>query len=386
MSYSSRRGRCALVLLCLPLVGAGCGDDKVTKQPPTGNRPPTIRRVGHMGARVLTHQPVTVYATVQDLDGDPLNFLWSASDGGFPLGRRAPSVTWVSPDDPGSESLRIRAWDYEDTSTALLEIAVQTVGAPDSLRATAGASIADLFWRASPDEGIEGWLGYEIYRATRSFDTVPAESLDAYRITPEPLAATSYRVAGLLRGVIYRFRVGAVRGWDERVERSPLAPQAEAAPRPEWTRQVQELLNPIGVQGIDLSRGEVRRIDPADASSMAAFDLYFGTSDPLDGPGPPETPAGPRLKSVSLLAARNPAWAPRLVLLKRLGTSWEIPPVTDDGWSEEVDLVPGAVYAVKTPEGNYAKILVATLVGEVSPYRQLSLHWAYQTIPGYRAL
>jgi len=247
----------------------------------------------------------------------------------------------------------------------------------------AGASIIDLRWKASQDDGAEGWRGYEVYQSTRSFAGIPAESLDAYRITPEPQLSNSFRAAGLVRGHIYWFRVGSVRGWEGRTERSPLTAEADAAPRPEWNKQVQEIGNPSGVQGIDLSSGEVRRLDPADASALAAFDLYFGTTDPFDGPGPPGSLAGPRLKSVSELANRNPAWAARVVQIKYLGTNWEVPAIVDDGWSREVDLFEGAVYAVKTPEGNYAKILVSSLTGEVSPYRQLSLKWAYQTVRGY---
>lgn len=366
----------------LLLAGLGCGDDPVTRQPDSGNRPPVIRAITVSGARVLTRRPVTVIAAAIDPDNDFVNYRWRATRGSFPLGSRAASVTWATPDTPGPDTLYLEVWDFDDTTRASRGVSVVTVAPPGALSAVAGTSIVDLQWQPSPDDGAPGWLGYEIYRSPRPFDQVPAESLDVL-LVGGPETGQQYRAAGLTRGVQYWFAIRSLRGWEDRSEKSALSASAEAIPRPEWNKQIQEIRHPLGGQAFDLSTGSVVPLDPSDPSGRFSRDLYFGTSDPLDLGGEGGLAAGPRLKSVSALANRDPLWAQRRVLVKRIGTSWQTGPITDDGWSEEVDLELGAVYAIKTPEGNYAKLLVADLQGAISPYRQLTVKWAYQLVPGY---
>jgi hypothetical protein len=328
--------------------------------------------------------PVDAAASARDSDDQILRYFWSATRGSFPLGSHWSSVSWFSPDDPGLDSLTVHVTDSHDTVSASVAIVVQSVAAPTVLIASAGTSIADLRWTASPDDGSDAWQGYEIFAATRSFERIPPDSVSAYRIAG-PITESSFRASGLMRGTIYYFRVGALRAWEGREERSSLTPEIDLAPRAEWTKQLQEVQNPAGGLAIDLSSGEVRPLDPADVSGNAVFarDLYFGTSDPLDGPGPASAPATPRIKSVSLLANRNAEWARHRVWLKRLGSDWSVSTVSDDGWGEQADLEHGAVYAVKTPEGNFSKLLVADLPVAISPYRQLTMKWAFQSIPGY---
>ena len=380
-----RPGRRKWLLPALARGALGCGQDPVSKEPDPGNRPPVVRSIVVSGSRVLTHRLVTVTASAVDPDNDLINYRWSATRGAFPQGSRASSVAWSTPDEPGVDSLFVQVWDLADTVRAARAVTVVTVAAPGAMSAVAGTSIVDLEWQSSADDGVSGWLGYEIFRSTRSFDLVPPDSLPALRIAG-PQTGLRYRAAGLTRGVRYWFAVRSMRGWDTTEERSTLSRPIDAVPRPEWNKQIQEIRNPLGGQAFDLSTGDVRPLDPSDPSGRFSRDLYFGTSDPFDLGGDHGLEATPRLKSVSALANRDPLWSERRFLLKKLGEQWLIGPITDEGWSEEVDLELGAVYAIKTPEGNYAKLLVADLQGSVSPYRQLSVKWAYQTVPNYPRL
>jgi hypothetical protein len=378
----SRRG---LLLVFPAILLAGCGGGDSTKPPETPNSL-QLRSIRVFTPRVLTHMPAEVVVSVRAPAGAVLWYSWSATRGTFPTGAGAASVAWMSPDDPGLDTLTVRVTDRHDSMTASVSVNVATVAPPSGVTVLAGGSIADLGWTPSPDEPLPAWAGYEVYSSTRSLENVPTDSLPAYRIAG-PVTGNSFRASGLRSGRIYYYRVGALRAWavqeEQREERSPLTPQLDMAPRPEWTQQLREVRNPAGGLAIDLSAGEARPLDPADASGVYARDLYFGTSDPLDGPGPAATPATPRLKSIALLANRDPGWARQHVFIKRLGSDWNVSTVSDNGWAEEVDLEQDAVYAVKTPEGNFAKLQVADLTGLVSPYRQLAVRWAYQTIPGY---
>lgn len=379
----------AAALLVLGLMLAGCGgDDGPGTQPPT-NALPQITSVTATPRRTLTHMQVRAIAVARDADHVLLRYSWSATRGGFPLSMAQSSVSWLSPDEPGLDSLTVYVTDMHDTVSASVPVLVESVEPPSSLVAAIGTSIADLRWTVSSDEAPDStWQGYEVFAATRSLGSIPRDSLSAYRIAG-PVTTSSYRASGLSRGTIYHFGVGSLRAWgppdNRREERSPLAPEIDIAPRAEWTKQLQEVRNPAGGLALDLSAGEVRALNPADVSGNGVYarDLYFGTSDSLDGPGPAGNPAKPRIKSVSLLANRNAEWARHRVRVKRLGSDWTVSTVSDDGWGEEADLELGAVYAVKTSEGNYAKLLVADLPTAVSPYRQLTVKWAYQSIPGY---
>lgn len=379
-SHAVRR---SLLYVVSALLFVGCGGDKGSGKPkPPANSPPKIVSIAVFMPRVMTHMHVDAAVTARDADNAELHYFWTANRGSFPSDTTFSSVSWFSPDDPGLDSLTVHVTDLHDTVSASVPIVVHAVDPPSAFAAAAGTSIADLRWTASRDDGGDLWQGYEVYAAARSFESIPPDSVSTYRIAG-PIADASYRAFGLTRGKIYYFRVAALRSWEGHEERSPLTPEIDLAPRPEWTKQLQEIRNPAGGGSLDLSAGEVRSLDPTDATGLFAYDLYFGTSDPLDDPGPAANPATPRLKSVSLLANRNADWARNRVRIKRLGSDWGVTSVSDDGWSEEVELESGAVYAVRTPEGCYAKLLVADLSTTVSPYRQLTVKWAYQSIPGY---
>lgn len=242
-----------------------------------------------------------------------------------------------------------------------------------------GSVDVTLRWPASPDEGIEGWQGYELYQGLHSLLEVPPESLAAYRVSAQPQTGRDARITGLLRGVRYYFAVRSIRHWSDQEQRSALDRQIDTAPFSYHIARMVELASPSGgAQAIDFSLGGERPLDPADPSGVANRDLYVGSSDTLDGPGTL------CLKSVSLLGNRNAAWEARRVKIKFIGTDWSANGTSDSGWGEKAEMVEGGVYAVLLPEGNYAKVQVVP--GGISgsyPNRIVQLQCAYQPIANY---
>lgn len=209
-----------------------------------------------------------------------------------------------------------------------------------------------------------------------SFADIPPDSLDVLQVATVPDTGHTYRAFRLLLGVRYYYCVRCVRSWDGTTEYSGLSSEVDLAPRPSGNLVLWEEALPTGGTCVSLAKGEVLPLDPSDPSGIADRDLYFGTSDSLDGAGTL------RLKSVSLLANRNPAWAGRRIKLKAIGTNWNVNTTSDTLWTDHATVVVGEVYAILLPEGNYAKVQVTSVVG-VYPRRQIQLQWAYQLIPGY---
>ena len=365
----------------LPLVPAmfllACGGGTNTKKPDFDNRKPEITRIYTSPERVLAHLEVLAIVVAVDRDNDPLTYRWSASRGDFPNGRVLSASVWAVPDDDLPDTLRVVVFDREDSTVGFLVVPKADVRPPGEVRALAGATNIDLTWEPSPDEEMMDWHGYEVFASTQSLVAVPPESLFIYRagIVTEP-ERRGFRVSRLVQGTRYYFRVSARREWPARIQRSSLTDEIEAAPRPEGLALMNEVAAPGGGTVLDLSVGAVRPLSPADPSDIDRMDLYFGTADPMDGPGPLH------LKSVSLLSNRDPGWEGRTIHLQPLGTSWAASEPADGPWLEEVEIVEGGVYAVRLPEGHYGKVQVTSFLG-THPYRQIQLRWAYQSIPDY---
>lgn len=366
------------------LLLASCGDDAQPKKPP-GNRPPVISRVYHDPPRVLRNHRVSAIAVTSDPDNDLLGHIWTADRGVFPAGYGLRVVPWISPQDHGTSTLRVSVSDGEFTVRDSVVIETMDLDPPGGLSFIAGSSVVDLAWERGPDEGVDHWTGYEVFMAQVPISSIPEEDLGRHRVGFVQGAIRQYRRGGLTRGTLYHFAIGSLRGWGawiedgerwEIEERSGPGQEVVLSPRPEWPAHITEFGHPGGSFALNLSAGSVRRLDVHDPSVVAERDLYFGTADPMDGPGPIW------MKSVSLLANRHEGWSERVVRLKLLGNDWSVNTTTDDGWSEQIAVDIGLVYAVLLPEGNFAKIQITSIVG-AHPYRQIQLQWAYQTIPGF---
>jgi hypothetical protein len=288
-------------------------------------------------------------------------------------------VIWQTPTQDGVDTLTVVVSDGEHSVVGNQPVALVGLAPPDSLKFVLGASIADLHWQKSADDGIDLWRGYEVYQATHSLQEAPADSLLRYRVTPAPLqGGQDFRATNLVRGVRYYFRVAGVRSWDTGSQRSPFSGEVDLSPRPTALNDLNEIVQAEhSGWALDLSGLVVRAFDPSDTSRMRNLDLYLGTSDPEDGPG------ALTLKSVSKLQYVHPGWANRRVRIKPAGTDWNINTTTDDGWQEEALLQEEVVYVVRLPEGNYAKLHVTRLYPGSWPRRLVVIQWAYQLIPDY---
>ena len=343
------------------------------------NDPPVIRGIILSPTRV--HAAEEIRVRVEAVDGDPgtdLRYRWEVTRGSFPLGRTIPGVQWNTALERGFDTLTVRVTDLEDTVYASHVVELVLPAAPPSVGTVNFSNLADVRWASSIDEGIQHWRGYLVYAGEEDLRNKSEADLLPFLVTPAPTPATARRILGLEIGTRYFFHTRSVREYEGVVEYGPLSEPADMSPRPEnLIAQVFEMARFSGGHGVDLSAQSRLLLDPNDPSPLPGVDLYVGTSDPLDGPGTL------MLKSVSLLANRNEAWGSREVLIKTLEEEeWEVATTTDDEWSTSVPAVRDHVYAVKTPEGNYAKLRVTDVQGG-HPNRSVRLQIAYQTLPNY---
>ena len=369
----------SLVLLAAALaLTSGCNSGS-TVAFEDENDPPVIRRILMTPERAHAAEQINV--RVEAVDGDPgtdLRYRWEVTRGSFPLGRTIPGVQWNTALERGIDTLTVRVTDLEDTVYASKVVELVLPAEPPSLSTVNFSNLADLRWAESIDDGIQHWKGYLVYAGQEDLRGRSEEELEPFLLDETPTRMTSRRVLGLEIGTRYFFHVRSVREYEGVVERGPLSEPIDMSPRPEnLIAQVFEMARFTGGHGVDLSEQSRLLLDPNDPSPLPDVDLYLGTSDFLDGPGTL------MLKSVSLLSNRNEAWAGREVLIKSLEEAeWDVSTTTDDEWSTSAPAIRDRVYAVKTPEGNYAKIRVTDVQGG-HPNRTVRLQVAYQTLSGY---
>ncbi|MBK8229906.1 MAG: hypothetical protein IPK72_04800 [Candidatus Eisenbacteria bacterium] len=369
------------------LIAAGCGGGDSSSPPPViPNNPPTIERVYTLPARVHAAEEVVALVNARDRDGDRLKFRWEATRGEFPDGNVLAGSTWATPRARGRDTLYVHVSDAVDSVVGKVEVDLVLPAPPDSVSLVNASSLFTLSWQKSRDHGITHWAGYEVFVADRSLVGLSEAELLPYRLYDEPWTAPELttRVSRLrdgrpLRiGTKYYAHVRSLRRWDGLDERSLPSAELDLSPRPDWILAVfPERRHLNGGLALDLSAGRARLLDPGDASGLAERDIYLDGGRE-DGTGPLE------MRSVSLLAGDNPAWGARVCLLKRIAGEPDVSTTSDDGWSTTVAVETGAVYALKTPEGNYAKLSVTSVAG-FAPNRHAHVSWAYQTIPGYRS-
>jgi hypothetical protein len=128
-----------------------------------------------------------------------------------------------------------------------------------------------------------------------------------------------------------------------------------------------------GSWGIHLPDGSVQPLDPAHVDMV---DIYLGTDSPIDQGGLL------RLKSPSLLAYRDPAWSTRTTGIQEIEEGWGEPIAPEDEYLDQVPVAPGRVYAIRTPEGHYAKLHISQIPG-APPERRIWFQWAWQPLQGY---
>jgi hypothetical protein len=357
------------------LVGA-CDKETKPLTPKERNFPPEIREVSVQADRVLASQVVQVNCGAFDRDNDVLGYRWSASGGSFPFGRTSSIARWKTPSIRDTQTLSVIVTDLVDTSYADIEVSLTQVALPGSLGFINGTTLVDLSWEASIDEGVDEWSGYEVYGSTQSLAGLPPESLDPYRLTPSPIERRRFRVLGVEPGEKIYYQIRSRRDYEGIVEISPDGPEIDTAARLRGLAGVPlyEIGSIRGSSGIHMPDGSVR---PLDADQVDEVDLYLGTESPTDEGG------SLRLKSPSLLAYLDPAWAGRQTGIQQIEEGWGDPVAPEDGYVDQVPVGPGRIYAIRTPEGHYAKLHISQVPG-APPERRIWFQWAWQPAVDYR--
>jgi hypothetical protein len=356
---------------CLPV---GCS--KQTKpSPPAENNPPEILSIETLPERVLAAQRIFVSCKARDRDKEFMKFWWDATAGTFPSGNVLSTVTWISPPRLGPQNLRVWVTDFEDTTSGTLPIGVARVLPPDSTWFSNGANLIAVGWKPTTDAVVEHWTGYELYAAHHSLADAPPETLARYLRTPEPLTRLEFRLLSVMPGEKLFIHLRSRRDYEGVTERSDSGPEVDTAARLDGfgTASLYEVSSRRGPKGVHLPGGSVEPLDPGQTGRI---DLYLGTSGATDGPGEL------RIKSPSLLAYRDPAWAGRVTGIQILGTDWDVPVPGESPLLPEVPLVDKTIYALYTADGHYAKFRVLEVRGS-SPERRIEFQWAWQPLPGY---
>ncbi len=370
-----RRILCGFGIL-LSIALPACDKETKTVDPGQKNHAPEVTALFTRPGRVLASQQVTAICQARDEDRQFLKFWWSASAGSFPAGNAISSVTWVSPPVIAPQTLQVWVTDFIDTVTARMDVSVARVAAPESLRFVNGANLVNLSWSAGPDSAVEFWSGYEVFAAPHSLAGLPLDSVLAYRITGLPLTRLEYRITNAVAGNLLYCHIRSRRDYLGLVERSEAGPEIDTAARLDGfgPAPLFEVASRRGPAGIHLPGGTVETLD---AAQRDRIDLYLGTSDPRDQGG------SLLLKSPSLLAYRDPAWADRVTGFADLGSVWDVAvPPAEGAYAQELPLKAGGIYALRTADDHFAKIRILELRGS-PPERRIEFQWAWQPKPGY---
>ncbi len=257
----------------------------------------------------------------------------------------------------------------DDDTTAPPEV----FAPPTALTASNGHQQIVVHWAASPDEASSTFKRYNIYRGPSSLLTTDASQLEqlGYRIGTATAGVDSFQ-ATVGNGTLYYFHVRAEK---ENGTLSGATNEVQAAGRQEGAGRILEEFDADGDSGFDFSSGQSVSLDNDNPDRFVLTDIYLGTGAADDA-----STAVLSLKSPALLVRLNSEWANHTGSIKFLGTDWEASTTTDAGWSTQLDVLVGAVYAVKTPGGNYAKLRVASVSG-LAGSRSINFQYAFQPTP-----
>lgn len=342
--------------------------------PPHGNYPPEIKAMAYSPSPPHAWQRISFQCTAADQNNDPLTYSWATTGGGFPDGNQAVAVVWRTPTTLGPQTLTVRVTDGTEPVTRDTTVVIVRMSPPGELTYTNGSNLVDLQWQPTVDDGLDGFVGYEVYSAGHTFESMPEESLADHILTPTPINRLQYRDLTAAPGEKRYYQIRARRNYSGIVERSPGGPEIDTASRIDgFGDALYEIASAHGAYGVQLRSG---RQFPIEIAYRDSIDLYLGTPGD-DGGG------DVYLKSPSLLAYRDAAWGARATLLQSLGENWEATtPASDISWEESLPAVVGRVYALKTADGHYGKFRVLELRAS-PPERRIEFQWAWQPLAEY---
>ncbi len=244
---------------------------------------------------------------------------------------------------------------------------------PTNLKAINANEQIAVRWASSPDEGLSEFKRYNIYRGTSSLLNTDAGQLDqlGYRIGSVDAGVDSFRTT-VANGTLYYFHVRAEK---DNGNLSGPSNEVQASGRPEGAGRILEEFAANGDSGFDFSSGNTVSLNQDNPDRFVLTDIYLGTGAVDDA-----STSVLSLKSPALLVRLNSEWANRNAGIKFLGTDWEVNTTTDGGFAAQLDVLAGAVYAIRTPSGNYAKLKVEAMSG-LAGSRSITFRYSYQSTP-----
>jgi len=244
---------------------------------------------------------------------------------------------------------------------------------PTHLAANNGNEQIVVNWVASPDEGLSDFKHYNIYRGTSSLLNTDAGQLEqlGYKIGSSVAGVDSFRTT-VANGTLYYFHVRAEK---DNGNLSGTSNEVQAAGRPEGSGRILEEFAAEGNSGFDFSIGSTVSLDQDNEDRFTLTDIYLGTGAADDA-----STSVLSLKSPALLIRLNDEWANRDASIKFLGTDWDVNSTPDGGFAPQLDVLAGAVYAIKTPGGNYAKLKIDAMEG-LPGSRSITFRYSFQSTP-----
>lgn len=245
---------------------------------------------------------------------------------------------------------------------------------PTNLRAVNGNESVVVRWLPSPDEALDEFKRYNIYRGTTSLLSVDPGQLEQLgnKVGSVNAGVDSFKTT-VANGTLYYFHVRAEK--DDGGFSGP-SNEVQAAGRAEGSGEILEEFASDGDSGFDFSSGETVSLRQDNPDRFVLTDVYLGTGAANDDPGSVLS-----LKSPELLARLNGEWTNRKALIKIIGTDWDVNTTTSTGFESQFNILVGAVYAIKTPgTSNYAKLMVESIDGTAGS-RSITFRYAYQPTP-----
>ncbi len=278
---------------------------------------------------------------------------------------------------------------------------------PTLLNFINGDGRVTLSWKASPDQAMDDFQGYSVYRDTTSMEGLAPIDMGGKRLNPAPPTTvgtvTTYTDPTAVNGVRYFYRLIGVKGGTFNEFSSGL--EIETAARPE---AIGDTLFEIGLGsrpcGIRLRDGRAFFMDSLSLATGAcadSIDLYLGTvaaRDAVWNYGTRDTTLhNLSIKSPHLVSSDGhlaPDWGARQTEILSLGlldAGWNLNTFNPQAvWSDRFDLgadsTDGEVLAIRTPAADslfhYAKVQVLDHQGDGGE-RSVILRIAYQLRENY---
>ena len=224
-----------------------------------------------------------------------------------------------------------------------------------------------ISWNHTPDAGDTGFVGYYLYTRIAPLENVETESLFTYRIFDDPVDQAEYTVMETVSTSKHYYGLRSVKIVDAETTYSELSSEVHTSPTL-WGGGMVVESDAGSTAGIDFSEDSVHAMTLANLNFV---DIYLGVD------------------SENNLQWRSPElygddWADRNSAVKVLGTGLfsDFYAAGSDGWLDTVKVDLGKIYAFRTPDNHYVKLIVEDLSG-IYPNRTVQFSFAYQDVVNY---